>query len=194
MDILSNTVWGDVATWVTGITSIALFIVAFWQIRIERKARKHAQDERLLDERRYQAERIAGWIAGESHDEHGTVLWIAIRNQSLQPIYHLVIHGLVLSNTGTPIIDPRSDHQTRIAVVPPGFGYASLRLDYAGMFKRPGIEIAFQDVANRYWLRKTNGVLEELETSPVEYYKIDLPTGWDILVDEIPFMDMNQPQ
>ena len=98
--------WGDVATWVTGIVTILLFVLAFWQIRIEREARREAENKRLSALRRYQAERVAGWIAGEGMDDLGPVLWVAIRNQSLQPIYHLVIHGIVLADDGTPIADP----------------------------------------------------------------------------------------
>jgi len=52
------------------------------------------------------------------------------------------------------------------------------------MFKRPGIEIAFQDARNRYWLRKVNGELVELEVSPVAYYNVPLPTGWGMLFED----------
>lgn len=181
-------VWGDVATWVTGVTSIALFIIAFYQIKIERKARKQAAAERISAEQQYQAERIAGWIVVESIDEKGMpIIWIAISNQSLQPIYHLVIHGLVISNDGSvPIIKPNPDYQARIAVVPPGVGYVGLHLDYHGMFKRPGFEIAFQDSGNRYWVRKHNAELKQIDESPIDYYNIMMPTGWDSLIDEIP--------
>ena len=178
--------WGDVATWVTGIATIALFVIAFWQIRVERAARRQAEEDRLSALRRSQAEHVAGWIAGEGFDDLGPFLWVAIRNQSLQPIYHLVVHGIVLANDGTPIVSPSPESQARIAIVPPGEGYVAIHLDYAGMFKRPGIEMAFHDAANRYWLRRTNGELVEMETSPVVHYDISLPTDWGMLLDELP--------
>jgi hypothetical protein len=181
-----NLPWGDVATWVTGVGTIALFAIGFWQIRNERQARHRAEAESLAATRRHQAERVAAWIAAEGSDHLGSVLWVAVRNQSLQPIYHLVIHGLALSNDGTPITDPSPDSQERIAVVPPGEGYAAIHLDYAGMHRRPGIEIAFQDAANRYWLRKSNGELLELQVPPVEHYDIVQPTGWGMLLNALP--------
>lgn len=177
---------GDLATWVTGFATIALFAAAFWQIRVERRARREAEQERLSALQRYQAERVAGWIAGGDFDDRGQVIWVAITNQSLQPVYHLVIHGIVLANDGTPIIDPMPESQARIAVVPPGEGYVAIVLNYTGMHKRPGIEIAFQDAANRYWLRETNGGLTELDASPVVHYEIPQPTGWGVLRDELP--------
>jgi len=178
--------WGDVATWVTGVATIALFLVALRQIKIEREARRAAEDERSSALRRYQAERVAGWIAGEGMDDLGPVLWVAVRNQSLQPIYHLVVHGIVLADDGMPVVGPSPESQARVAVVPPGVGYIAIHLDYVGMFKRPGIELAFQDAANHYWLRRTNGELVELKTSPVVRYDIPLPAGWGMLLDELP--------
>jgi len=178
--------WGDVATWVTGIATIALFIIGFWQIRIEREARQTADAERRSSVRRLQAEQVAAWIAREGSDELGSVLWIAVRNQSSQPVYHLVIQGIVLSSDGTPRHNPSPDNQVRIAVAPPGEGYAGLHMDYAGMHRRAGIEMAFQDAANRNWLRKSNGELTELDATPALHYAIPLPTGWDTLMLELP--------
>ena len=139
-----------------------------------------------MAERRYQAERVAGWIAGFGSDDLGPLLWVAIRNQSLQPIYHLAIHGIVLHNDGTPAFEPSLESQALIATVPPGEGYVAVHLDFAGMHKRPGIEIAFRDAANRYWLREANGELVELQTSPVVHYDILLPATWGMLLEDLP--------
>jgi len=177
---------GDLATWVTGVTSILLFIIAFWQIQLERSARRNAESERLIVERRYQAERIAAWIETEFIGESNQLMCVAVSNQSLQPIYNVVVQGILLSNDGTPVADPFPENRSQIAVAPPGKGYATFPFNYAGMHKRPGIEIAFQDAANRYWLRKTNGELIELDTSPVVHYKIPLPTGWGNLLEDCP--------
>ncbi len=178
--------WGDVATWVTGITSILLFIVAFWQIKLERSARRKSEKDRLSVQRRHQAEHIAAWIETEVFDDRGQVMCVAVSNQSLQPIYHVVIQGILLSNDGSPIASPFQENRSQIAVVPPGKGYTTFPFNYAGMHKRAGIEIAFQDAANRYWLRKTNGELIELESSPVVHYEISLPTGWGMLMEGCP--------
>ena len=178
--------WGDVATWVTGITSILLFIVAFWQISLERSARRKADKESVYVQRRHQPEHIAAWIESESLDDRGLVVCVAVSNQSLQPIYHVVVQGILLSNDGTPRADPFPENRSQIAVVPPGKGYTTFPFNYAGMHQRAGIEIAFQDAANRYWLRKTSGELIELESSPVVHYEIPLPTSWGILLEGCP--------
>jgi len=161
-----------------------LFIVAFWQIQIERSARRKSEKEVLSAQQRYQAERIAAWIESEMFDDRGQVVCVAVSNQSLQPIYNVIVQGIVLSNDGTPMYEPFPEDRAQIAVVPPGKGYTRFPFNYAGMHQRAGIEIAFQDAANRFWLRKTNGELIELESSPVEYYDIPLPTGWNMLLQD----------
>jgi hypothetical protein len=176
---------GDLATWITGFATIALFIVGFFQIRNEREVR-------LSGARRNQAEHIATWIAREESDDHGTLLWIAIRNQSLQPIYNSIVQGILLSNDGAPRHEPQPKNQIQIAVIPPGDGYAKIRFNYQGMGKRAGIEIAFQDAAGRYWLRQTNGELQGLDVSPMKYYQIPLPIFWGSLLTELPKIDVSR--
>ena len=182
-----GTEWGDVATWVTGITSILLFLVAFWQIKLERDARQKAEKERQLADRRYQSERIAAWIKSESHYENrGNVVCVAISNRSLQPIYNVIVQGIVIFDDGSPRADPFPENRSLIAVVPPGIGYTTFPFNYHGMFRRPRIEIAFQDTANRYWLRNTKGELTELDVSPIAHYEIPLPVGWSMLKSDCP--------
>ena len=186
MEILLEILWGYLGTCLAGIATIALLIIAFRQIRVERRARRKSENNRLLALRRHQAERVAGWIADLQSDAQGYALWVAISNQSLQPIYHLAIHGIELANDGTPIGKPSDDSQALIATVPPGEGYVLIHLDFPGMPRRPGIEIAFRDAANRYWLRQTNGKLVELLTSPEVHYGIPMPAIWGVLREKLP--------
>ena len=168
---------GDLATWFSGIISFLLFIVAFWQIKNERNERQKA-------ERRFQAERVAVWIETEFYDEErGPIVCVAVSNQSLQPIYNAIVQGIVLSNDGSSMGEASPENRSQIAVVPPGKGFTVFPFAYHGMFKRPGIEIAFQDAANRFWLRKANGELIELDVSPLVYYDVPLPTGWGTLFE-----------
>jgi hypothetical protein len=74
--------WGDVATWVTGIATILLFVIGFMQIQTERKARIRREKELENQGRREQAELISAWIASEDYGHQ----WVAILNQSMQPI------------------------------------------------------------------------------------------------------------
>jgi hypothetical protein len=85
-------IWGDVATWVTGIATIALFIIGFLQIRNERLSRIKREAEIEVRNRRNQAEQISSWIVKE--DQHGS--WIAILNQSPQPIYQVIVNVVVV--------------------------------------------------------------------------------------------------
>jgi len=180
--------WGDVATWVTGIATIALFIIGFCQIRNERKARERADDEKRVSARCSQADQIAVWIAMQGYNiEYGSELWIAVRNQSSQPIYNLVIQCILLGNDGDVFSRrPFPEHQARIDVVPPGEGYIPIRFEPGGMFKRPGVELAFQDAKGINWLRGSKGELTEIDVPPVQYYGVDLPTGWESLYASLP--------
>jgi len=178
---------GDCATWFTGVATLMLFMVTLRQLQEEIKKRQKEEQERLYADRRLQAEQVAAWIETEFFDdEHGPMVCVAVNNQSFQPIYNVVVQGILLSDTGDPIAGPFPENRSQIAVVPPGKGYTTFPFDYHGMFKRPGIEIAFQDAANRYWLRKTNGELVELAVSPVVFYNISLPTGWSMLLETCP--------
>jgi len=178
---------GDLATWFSVVVSFLLFIVAFWQIQNERRERQKAERDRLFAKRRSQAEQVAAWIETEFHDDKlGSIMCVAVSNQSLQPIYNVIVQGVLLSNEGVPIAGPFPENRSQIAVVPPGKGFTTFSFNYHGMSKRPGIEIAFQDAANRFWLRKANGELVEIDVPPVVYYDISLPTGWGMLFETCP--------
>ena len=181
----NGSVWGDVATWVTGIATIALFIIGFLQIRNERMLRMKSEKELEFRNRREQAERISSWIIRES--QAGSLL-IAILNQSPQPVYQVIVTVVVLGQEGEPRGHAPAG-QVCIAVAPPGQGYIMVEADYHGMHRRPGVEIAFRDAAGRNWVRKADGELLEIEKSTVEYYEITLPTGWRELAADLPLAE-----
>lgn len=56
---------------------------ALWQIRGERKYRHLAERQRATDVRRHQATKISGWIVRP----HSFPMWIAVMNQSSEPVY-----------------------------------------------------------------------------------------------------------
>lgn len=177
--------WGDVATWITGIATIALFVIGFIQIRNERRFRISREKELENLKKREQSEHISAWLVGKTQNDNKR--WVAILNQSKQPIYQVVVNVVTLSQRGDEI--PESERQLAcISVAPPGQGYTSVAaVDFAHPgHGRAGVEIAFQDGAGRSWLRKPNGELLELEKSTVEHYNITLPTFWADLLTEIP--------
>ena len=179
--------WGDVATWVTGIATIALFIIGFTQIHNERISRIKAEKESYARIKRDQAEQISSWLVKYSQDNYGEWHWIAVLNQSGQPVYNVILHLVPLTQTGERVsnIAPR---QTCIDVVPPGQGYVAveaLHFAHPG-FARAGVEIAFQDKSGKNWVRRPNGELIEILESPIDYYKVVLPTSWGTLENELP--------
>jgi hypothetical protein len=54
------------------------------------------------------------------------------------------------------------------------------------MFRRPGVEIAFQDKSGKSWVRKPLGELLELSVSSLESYFTTGPVNWQTLYNEIP--------
>ena len=177
--------WGDVATWVAGIGTLATFFVAFLQIRTERKARNRREEETHTRKMRDQAEHVASWIVKESSD-HST-LWIAVSNQSTRPVYQVIVFLVMIQGSGPREgKDTPSTERVCLSVAPPGVIYVSMPANYHGMHRHPGIELAFKDALGKCWVRKGSGDLGEIERPPVEYYDISLPTSWRFGETEIP--------
>jgi hypothetical protein len=178
---------GDLATWFTGIITFFLFIIAFIQIRNERIARIKSEKEFETRKKRDQAEHISCWFVKETSTKHGVWVWVAILNQSSQPIYNVIVSMVALSQTGENLTTIKP-HIACIDIVPPGQGYIgieALQFGHPGL-SRAGVEIAFKDIFENNWIRKTNGELVSLENSTIEYYKIDLPTSWQGIAYAIP--------
>lgn len=75
--------------------------------------------------------------------------------------------------------------QVCLSIVPPGKGYISIQSEPPG-HSRIGVEIAFNDKSGINWVRKVDGELLELDLSPIEHYKIDLPASWESLDTKLP--------
>jgi hypothetical protein len=172
---------GDWATIITGLATVALFIVGFIQIKNERIARKNREEETELQRKRDQAEKISCWITGGGGGGGAGPEEIIIMNQSLQPVYEVVIAIVALGGSGGLKGYDEEDMFT-VAVVPPGKGKASHQAHYQGMMLRPGLEIAFIDAFGKNWVRKYNGKLIEIPISPIEHYKLTVPRAWKILL------------
>ncbi len=193
--------WGDVATWFQGIVTLALFIVAFIQIRTEREyrlRREAAEEGKAL---RSQAELISAWIVAEGMAQGtrdgeptgGPVAWVAVSNQSAQPVYQVIVSLYAISQTGDTLRGEMPAGRACIDVVPPGTGYVQVGAAYQGMFRRPGIEIGFQDHFGQAWARRPWGELIELDRPTTAYYRVGLPTSWTGLAQEVPPEDEWDP-
>lgn len=169
--------WGDLATWIAGVASLLLFVVALSQIWREKR-------ERDNEDIRRQAEQIAVWMTTESgQDNLGRYVWVAVHNQSPQPVYQVIVNYVALQDDGTEYPYRRPEGLAFLAVVPPGDGFVRV-IEIS--VERKGVEIAFLDIKGRYWLRKPLGKLEEIKMPPLEYYSHKLPLEWDELFLKIP--------
>jgi hypothetical protein len=167
-------IWGDLATWVTGIATIALFIIGFLQIRNERISRLKSEKVQEERQRRIQAELISSWIVKKSRD----LICIAVFNNSQQPIYQIIVSEVRIGQTGDSIGVIPEGGQVHITIAPPGLGYIKIPYFAPGMHHQLGVEVAFKDVAGRNWVRLPDGGLTQIEKSPLEYYDIAIPTDW----------------
>ncbi len=185
---------GDIATWIGAIGTLigslvtaGTLIVAFYQIHIERRARIAAEKQESLRTTRSQAENISAWVDHEE-SEKGRDLRAAIvvLNQSTDPIYQVIvsIDSFDYPKAGvaetTNVLDVAEVFRGFVSVVPPGKVSVMVSGNYRGMHFHPAAEIAFMDKSNRYWVRKASGMLLSITESPVDYYHLARPLGWDL--------------
>lgn len=177
-------IWGDVATWVTGIATIALFIIGFLQIRNERISRIKIEKDLENRQIRAQAELVSSWKVKETRNW----TWIAVLNHSPQPIYKVIVSLVRLDS-----IDGNNDewaflHQTYIAIAPVGLGYIRVPVSSEWMHLRLGVEIAFRDASGRNWIRWPHGELSQIAKSAVDHYSFpsSSPPDWIDLETSLP--------
>jgi hypothetical protein len=89
-------IWGDVATWVTGIATILLFVIGFLQIRNERRSRIKSEKKQEDRQKRSQAELVSCWRVKENREGS----WLAVLNHSHQPIYQVIVSVARLGQLG----------------------------------------------------------------------------------------------
>jgi hypothetical protein len=136
-----------------------------------------------------QAERIsAGTIAGQSefpqteYPNHRLVTRVGLYNRSSAPIANAVVTLVLVQGAGpklgVQLTDPhlRREFQRDLSTIPPGEWEVQVSPGWAGMLRRPGIEIAFTDQAGRNWVRYSSGLLEQIHESPAAYYRIQPPS------------------
>lgn len=143
-----------------------------------------AERKRLARAKRHeQASQVSAWVARESDGK----AWIAVLNQSKNPIYEVVL-SIVSFNVPDTSSGKYTPHEYRdfLSVVPPDKHYACVENDYHGMGFHPAVEIAFKDIEGNYWLRKGNGSISEISTSPVEHYRLSLPVEWQLPEQQMP--------
>jgi hypothetical protein len=164
---------GDVATWVGSIGTVAAFIGLVYQVgSAQAKDRERAKRE--------QAERISGWPT--NGDTSATPL--ALINSSPEPVYEVVVGMVMVQGGGALHLEEMRDGQApyrrTLLVLPPGNWHVNVPGGWAGMSARPGVEIAFTDRSGGHWIRRSNGVLDEINAPAIEYLKLGRPQGLEI--------------
>ena len=148
-----------------------------------RDAQRLADEERTRSRR--QAEEVTAWLGEEEFLGEQMYRKFSVQNASRQLIYDAIVSLVSVQGAfrSTAVGDERNGpgspgFQSLVGNVPPGVREA--RLDYpgGGMFLRFAVEIAFQDAGGRYWLRRGNGILEEVDQHPLALYGIPAPVTW----------------
>ncbi len=118
-----------------------------------------------------QAELISAFIAKEVQYK----AWVTILNLSTEPVYEVIVSIVAFQGA-----DRGAKHIAFLSVVPPGSTPVVTDADYHGMCFHPSIEIVFSDVKGKNWVRSGRGELTEISQSPVDYYKLSRPLGWQL--------------
>jgi hypothetical protein len=165
---------------VSGLATTAAVIVALWLSGRDERIRAR---ERL----RKQAEQITAWLIpyeGEQEHPHLVCVGLRLKNASDQVIYDLIAEIVAVQgaarDTGIGDTEERNrELGTLVGTLPPGELTTRIETYGGGMFLRYGVEIAFQDAAGRYWLRRGNGLLKQIDQHPLDLYGIGRPVSWE---------------
>jgi hypothetical protein len=201
-------VWGDVATWVTGLATVATLFFGIFQwfrLRAQSIAERAAKAE---EERRAQARTVYAYLADTRSGPARALLVppaVRVGNMSNEPVYAVVVH-LVYMDGDKPGSGEETERNIRqilrtLSSVAPGVAEAAARpvptqlraviqtlphgnyeLDLQVQQDYPGVEISFTDAAGRYWVRRVTGELTEREADALDHYGIDIPVDYAQLI------------
>ena len=168
--------------WLVLVAAVIAGIAGWQQIADERDARKDAEQDAEVAERRAQADEIGAWLGPPPKDDGMNVI---LSNHSHQPVYQAVVSRVTIQANG-----PRSGReisgnlryqdQRTLSVVPPGEHSIHFGPGFGGMSRSPGFEIAFRDQAGNNWVRYSNGILREIDESTISFYDLSIPVYWQI--------------
>jgi hypothetical protein len=174
--------------------TVATAVYAEVQLGDLRQTRQQDQAASLAAQRRAQAEEVSAWPYAtdpsgfpESKGPFGKeVTYIELINTSGQPVYQAVVSLVIVQGAG-----PRTGRdmsqtfpngvrplQRTLAVIPPGTSWTYVQAGWAGMFRRPGAELAFTDQGGRTWVRWAWGGLTQIHEPAAEYYQVPEPAEW----------------
>jgi len=154
---------------------VSVFYLALSQWRKEKR-----------DGHREHASRISAWLDSSREDEEKS--YARITNASKEPVYEIVVFLVYIQGaapkTGEDwmrLEDTGYTTSSTFGVLLPGDWLGEVPRPEGGMNIQPGIEIAFTDHNNKHWIRRANGLLEEIPKSAIDYYNLARPLGYKIL-------------
>src|SRR5215831_18474889 len=154
----------EVTDWLTAIGTFGAVVVSLGL------ALKEFRDKRKRDER-HQAELVTAWFVPYERpmdEEEKYDAGLRVHNASNQLIYDVVAEVLIRRKTA--VNDTKEKNLAfgaMVGNVPPGGFTAGINTGGGALDARHLIELAFQDAAGRYWLRKANGKLEQVRKHPL---------------------------
>jgi hypothetical protein len=175
----------------TLLVTIVGVAIAYFALRDQTTTETKAQAAQRAAEARAQAEQVsAAPIAGAGGlpitDEAGgkSVTRVGLYNRSSIAVYNAVVSLVLVQGAGprkaVELSEPtlKQEFQRYLTAIPPGEYETQVSPGWAGMFRRPGIELAFTDHAGRNWIRYADGMLVQIKQAPASYYRLEEPVGW----------------
>jgi hypothetical protein len=154
--------WGDVATWVGGISTSIALLLTYGLLRITRREQRTL----LAEKREAQARLVSAWTSKIQQDSSSSThsITITLQNSSDEPVYGLrTAVGSEWSGKDIEyvelgldyIVPPKSHHNKEIAL--------QLSLTGDGIVKSLfPVELLFSDSAGKYWHRDRYGSLIQI--------------------------------
>lgn len=125
---------------------------------------------------------VAAWLECDSRG----LSHIVIRNDSDLPIYEVVVTVVITKGHGCTKgedLKGRSEYRKKFALIPPGLYIVDVDMNgFGGMHRFPLIEIGFICANGRSWVRRGNGSLDQIDSSPILHFELGLPVEFDPVV------------
>jgi len=139
--------------------------------------RSQLQREKREGEKRRQAAGVSTWLSNKSGDGRYQPPYqiIVLNNNSDAPIYNVVITIVDARNKNAKGEQTPEEFRRVVDASPPGQAFCIAPVGYNGMGFHPSVEIAFSDANGNHWVRRGNGLLEDLPEEPFIHYTVSQP-------------------
>ena len=193
-------------TAVQSIGTVAAAVATFIAVVVALTALVLDRQTRARDAREAQARHISAWLGGRGvrvsnaseQAIYRVVIWRVLSSGLAGPktgeeMFGRFDEAEVSPPTKLPADDTTEDDPQpafpfseflSLEIVPRGEWTAEMPPWIGGgMFRSPGIEIAFTDSAGRHWIRRVTGSLEPISKDPTQHYGLFEPVHWSDLVE-----------